>query len=74
MNRSIMQLASPDFFREEEVCEILGVKKITMQRRRCVGQGHPPFRKLGATVLYPKKEFWEWLDTVAPIKREISGR
>lgn len=49
-----------DYYTEEEMMEILGYKKPTMQKRRSLGLHHPPFKKLGGRIVYPKVEYRKW--------------
>lgn len=65
-----------EYFTEEEVCKLLSpgkpLARETLQVRRSRGENHPPYIKLGQTILYPKSEFYKWLKS-QPIKRELRG-
>jgi hypothetical protein len=52
-----------DYYSEEEVCIFLGLNKRSLQTKRSMGKNHPPFRKFGKTIRYPKKEFHRWSDS-----------
>jgi hypothetical protein len=55
-------MSKDDFYSEEEMAEMLRISKPTLQSRRSRGQNHPPFKKIGKVVLYPKKSFVAWVD------------
>lgn len=65
-----------EYFTEKEMCLLLSpekpLAKSTLQGRRSNGEKHPPFIKIGQTVLYPKKQYYEWLKAHA-IHTQISG-
>lgn len=52
-----------NYYTEEEIMLFLGQKKSTLQKNRSLGRNHPPFIKLGVRILYPKKDFQEWVDS-----------
>lgn len=60
-----------DFYTDEQVAEFLGITKHSLAKRRCAGRAHPPFKKLGRKIIYPKKEFHSWLNA-QPIKKAIA--
>lgn len=60
-----------DFYTDEEVAQFLGVKKTTLAKMRCAGRGHPPFKKFGRKIRYPKKEFHAWVNS-QPIRKAIA--
>ena len=43
------------------VAHIVGLAPATLAKRRVNGDG-PPFIKLGARVLYPERELYEWIE------------
>jgi|GEM_PF-6581746 len=52
-----------DYFSEEEMAAILRIKKATLKQNRCLKKNHPPFVKVGNSILYPKSEFSSWKDS-----------
>lgn len=64
------------YMNEQEVAEVLDLKVTTMEKRRCIQKDHPPYIKVGATVLYPKAEFVKWLNShmVRELAEDGSGR
>ena len=60
-----------DYFTESDVCEALGIKKVTLQTNRCVDPNHPKWIKRGRKVLYPKTEFTQWF-TGNPAKKSVT--
>jgi len=50
------------FYTEAEMAEMLGWKKVTLQNKRYLGTGHPPYKKINGTVLYPVKDVEDWLN------------
>lgn len=49
-----------DFYIEKEMAEILGYSMVTMKKNRCLGIKHPPYKKLGCRIVYPKTEYTKW--------------
>lgn len=47
---------------EQEVAEILRVKKQTIAAWRCKGKDCPPHVKCGQKVLYSKKALIDWIN------------
>lgn len=47
-------------FTEHEVAERMNYKIGTLRNKRSKGSDHPPYTKVGNSVLYPKDEFFEW--------------
>lgn len=66
-------MSKDDYFSEDEMADILRIKKSTLTKNRCNGEKHPPFIKFGRVILYPKKEVSEWFGGFT-IKREIEHR
>jgi predicted DNA-binding transcriptional regulator AlpA len=60
-----------DLLTDAQVAEIIGYKRSTLIKNRCLGRNHPPFIKIGRYVLYPKKEVLNWLKS-RPLNCEIS--
>lgn len=56
-----------DYYVEEEVAELLGLAPRTLQKNRCERRRHPPFKKIGGKIYYPKKEFHLWFDSFETI-------
>lgn len=50
------------FYTENEMAEMLGLKKATLQNKRYLGAGHPPYKRINGLVLYPVKEVEDWLN------------
>lgn len=67
-----MTILTDNYFTEAEVCEVLGIKLVTMKSRRSRGDGFPPFVKIGRKILYPKEEFSKWIKNQV-VQREISA-
>lgn len=61
-----------EYFTEDEMGALLGVLKSTLQKRRCMGLGHPPFVKLGNQILYPKQLAKNWIKN-HPVQSEIGA-
>lgn len=61
-----------DAYTEDEVCQILGLAKKTMQKKRSMGKNHPPFIKLGAKIFFPRKLFHSWWNS-QPIRECANG-
>lgn len=59
-----------DFLTEEQVAEFLRWKKSTLTKNRSLGVQHPPYIKIGRTVLYPISNFKEWIKS-QPLHQEI---
>ena len=59
-----------DYYDEFELAEVLGLAKATLEKRRSIRKDHPPFVKIGKTVLYPKKDFAKWME--AHLIRELA--
>ena len=54
-----------DFFDEQTIMNFLGYKNINVMRviRSRTEEGkHPPVKRIGKSMKYPKKLFYEWLD------------
>ena len=60
------------YFDEEEMARLLCKAVPTLRSDRCRGRNHPPTRKLGRLVVYPKRDFWKWWEA-QPLEREILG-
>ncbi len=59
-----------DYYCDEDVAGFLHWKKSTLVKNRCLGKNHPPFIRVGRTVLYPVKAFKEWMESMR-IHKEI---
>jgi hypothetical protein len=57
-----------EYLSEDEIVEVLKIKKTTLAKNRCIGKGHPPFIKCGRAILYPKQEFKNWIKNFRVIK------
>lgn len=53
---------------EQEVAEILRVKKQTIAAWRCRGKDYPPYVRIGQRVLYSKKALIDWINWKAGIR------
>lgn len=60
-----------DYYTDEEVAGFMGISKTSLNQRRCAGRNHPPYIKIGRKILYPKKEFANWLKS-HPLKKAIA--
>lgn len=60
----------PEVFTEVEIASLLGLQLKTLKKNRCLGKGHPPYKKLGRRIVYPKLEFKKWYDAI-PLTREV---
>jgi hypothetical protein len=67
-----MTIADRDFYTEDEMAELLGIKKTTLKKNRYTGTNHPPYRQSGDRVFYPKNEFNKWFASL-PLKEEINS-
>lgn len=59
-----------EYWTEEEMAEMLGKKKSTMQTQRSRGKGHPPFIRIGRKIYFSKADFKRWVRD-RPVKEEI---
>lgn len=50
-----------EYLTEQEVAEFMGKSIDSLRNDRYKGVPHPPYVKLGRTVVYPRKELQEWL-------------
>jgi len=50
------------YLKQKEVCELLGVKRETLNIWRCVQRHNIPYTKIGGIILYPEDLLYEWLD------------
>jgi hypothetical protein len=48
------------YFTEQQMRDLRGVKAATLRNERCLGAG-PPYVRFGRDILYPKKQFADWL-------------
>lgn len=56
-------MSEADYFTEEEMAGILRVKASTLKQNRCLKKNHPPFVKVGNSILYPKIDFKKWQES-----------
>ena len=61
-----------EFFTEDQICEILGIKLSTLKARRYCGTDHPPYQEIGTKRYYPKRMFFEWARK-RPVIWEVKG-
>lgn len=61
-------MTKTDYMTEDEVAEIWRLKVETLRKKRYTDSQHPPYIKLGARILYPRSDFFDWLNrqTVRP--------
>lgn len=65
-------MGKEDFYSEAEMASILRKKRSTLQKDRSLGKNHPPYKKIGGIVLYPKKDFEKWMND-HPLHSEIKA-
>lgn len=49
------------YLTEKEMAAVIKISDKSLKNRRCAGKNHPPFIKLGSTVLYPESLAHKWL-------------
>lgn len=49
------------YLSEKEMASMIKVTDRSLKNRRCIGKNHPPFIKVGATILYPESLAHKWL-------------
>jgi predicted DNA-binding transcriptional regulator AlpA len=49
------------YLSEKEMAEMIKITDRSLKNRRCNGKNHPPFIKLGSTILYPESLAHQWL-------------
>lgn len=54
-------MSDQEFMSEEQVANILNIDIRTLQNRRYARKNHPPFIKVGDTVLYRRTAFIQWM-------------
>lgn len=65
------RLIHEDYYTDEEVAAFMLITKGSLAKKRCAGRGHPPYKKIGRQILYPKKEFHAWLNS-QPVRKAIA--
>lgn len=60
-----------EFYTEAEMADILNIHANTLKRNRCIGTNHPPFKKIGRMVIYPKQEYLKWIQAI-PLTRAVA--
>lgn len=65
-------MTKDEYLTEDQVADILLIKKSTLQKNRSLGRNHPPYKKIGARVFYPRKEFDRWFNDQR-LHKEIAG-
>lgn len=59
-----------DFFTEDEIAEVEGIKLTTLRTRIYTGTNHPPCTKIGKDYFFPKQETREWY-RAKPVRHEV---
>lgn len=65
-------MTKADFYTDDEIAELLGIKKSTLMKNRSLGRNHPPYVRIGKYARYPKKEADAWIRAL-PVRREIKA-
>lgn len=55
-------MGNQKYFNQKDVAGILGVKVATLNSWRCSGKYNPPEVRMGKTILFPKDQFFKWLE------------
>lgn len=63
-------MGAEEFYTEAEMAEMLRIRRATLIKNRCLGRAHPPFKKIGRQILYPKLEYAKWVQGIE-LKRAI---
>lgn len=56
------------YYDEAEMAAILRIKVSTLRKNCSIGEGHPPFIRLGKRKLFPVDEFEKWIGKRAVVR------